>query len=112
MLSVCFVEVRFLYSFNVASRLVCYTHVNTCTETTETSDLMAYQVVEKGLEGMRYRRCCQHWTDGVVRELRMSRSRPHINFIISQVLISTHNKYDDHTQMMSNVHECRVRCGG
>ena len=26
--------------------------------------------------------------------------------------ISTHNKYDDHTQMMSNVHECRVRCGG
>ena len=24
----------------------------------------------------------------------------------------THNKYDDHTQMMSDVRECRVRCGG
>ena len=28
------------------------------------------------------------------------------------VTISTHNMYDDHTQMMSNVHGCRVRCGG
>ena len=98
MLSVCFVEVRFLYSFNVASRLVCYTHVNTCTETTETSDLMAYQVVERGLEGMRYRRCCQHWTDGVVRELRMSRSRPHINFIISHVKLCNYSSIDIHTQ--------------
>ena len=51
------------------------------------------------------------------------RSRPHyltlngvynfmLNGAIIQVMISTHNKYDDHTQMMSNVHECRVRCGG
>ena len=29
-----------------------------------------------------------------------------INFMsIIQVTISTYNKYDDHTQMMSNVHE-------
>ena len=98
MLSVCFVEVRFLYSFNIASWLVCYTHVNPCTETTETSDLMAYQVVERGLEGMRYRRCCQHWTDGVVRELRMSRSRPHINFIISHVKLCNYSSIDIHTQ--------------
>ena len=35
-----------------------------------------------------------------------------LNGAIIQVIISTHNKYDDHTQMMSNVHECRVRCGG
>ena len=35
-----------------------------------------------------------------------------VHVIQLQVMISTHNKYDDHTQMMSNVHECRVRCGG
>ena len=35
-----------------------------------------------------------------------------LNGAIIQVMISTHNKYDDHTQMMSNVYECRVRCGG
>ena len=35
-----------------------------------------------------------------------------LNGDIIQVMISTHNKYDDHTQMMSNVHECRIRCGG
>ena len=35
-----------------------------------------------------------------------------LNGAIIQVMIFTHNKYDDHTQMMSNDDECRVRCGG
>ena len=62
-------------------------------------------------------RCVEHaqqvsrlWVSHVYIETTLSYLM--LNGAIIQVMISTHNKYDDHTQMMSNVHECRVRCGG